>query len=142
MSTMPEPVVTIAEMCSRLAISRSNFFWHIQKGTFHRPHKLANGRSFFKANQAAENEAVKKSGIGINGVLFYERKRPRSTVSSKGSKRYGEVIDLLSELGISGLTATQIEEAISVSFTKKPEDLTSSSVLRTIFKYLSNPKDV
>ena len=143
MST-PEPVVTIAEMRSRLAMSRSNLFWHMKKGTFHRPSKLANGRSFFTSQQAEENERVKQTGIGINGeyVLFYERQRSRSKVSRKKPERHSEIISLMADLGLSDVTATQIEEAISVSFTTKPEDLTTSPVLRTLFKYLSGAKDV
>ena len=141
---MSQPVITIAEMCCRLAMSRSNLFWHLQKGTFHRPNKLANGRSCFTSQQAQENERVKKTGIGINGdhVLFNERKRPRSTVSRKGSERHVEVIGLLNELGISGVTAKEIDQAISHAFPTKPEDLTTSPVLRTLFKYLSGAKDV
>jgi predicted DNA-binding transcriptional regulator AlpA len=140
----PEPVVTIAEMCNRLSMSRSNLFWHLQKGTFHRPRKLANGRSFFTAHQAAENESVKKTGIGINGeyVLFYERHTHHSKTSNKTTERYAEVISLLQELGLSGLTASQIKSAISDSFTSTPKDLTASPVLRTLFQYLSCPKDV
>ena len=142
--TKPEPVVTIAEMCSRLSMSRSNLFWHMKKGTFHCPSKLANGRSFYTEQQAEENESVKKTGVGINGeyVLFYARQRSRSKVSSKKPERYSEIISLMSELGISGLTASQIKAAISDSFTSTPEDLTASPVLRTLFQYLSCPKDV
>lgn len=31
-------------MCSLLSMSRSQFYWHVRKGTFHAPLKLSNGR--------------------------------------------------------------------------------------------------
>jgi len=33
-------VVTLAEMCRQLQMSRSQFYWHVKKGTFHEPLRM------------------------------------------------------------------------------------------------------
>jgi predicted DNA-binding transcriptional regulator AlpA len=71
----PKAAITVSRMCSKLEMSRSQFYWHVKRGTFHAPLRLSNGRPYFNASQVEDNLKARELGIGVNGeyVLFYER---------------------------------------------------------------------
>src|ERR1700704_6200756 len=68
--------VSVASMCRLLKMSRSQFYWHVKRGTFHAPQYLAsNKRPYFTASMVEDNLRARESGLSVSGefVIFYER---------------------------------------------------------------------
>src|SRR5437764_3809063 len=95
-------VVSVAQMCRLLRMSRSQFYWHVKKGTFHAPQYLAsNKRPYFTASMVEDNLRVRESGIGINNeyVIFYERQAVERKAAEKKIKvNYPALIEGLKAL--------------------------------------------
>jgi len=78
----PKAAITVSRMCSLLEMSRSQFYWHVRKGTFHAPLKLSNGRPYYNASQVEDNLKARELGIGvkqrgIGGCRLLNRERCR-----------------------------------------------------------------
>ena len=90
---------------------------------------------------ALRNLEVKKNNIGVNGkiCLFYNFDRS-STSSPKNNspkkenkKKYTDIIEGLSCLGLTNIKVSQVEEAIKKSFPNGTEDVDEGEVLRAVF---------
>ena len=79
----PKAAITVSKMCSLLSMSRSQFYWHVKKGTFHAPLRLTNGRPYFNASQVEDNKKARELGIGVNGCLLYTSPSPRDRTRSR-----------------------------------------------------------
>lgn len=131
--------VSVSEMCRLLTMSRSHFYWHVRKGTFHAPLKLANGRPYFTASMVEDNLRTKETGLAVNGeyVIFYERQAAITTPEgSKPQADHSSLIEGLRSLGIPSVTHDQIEAALAVCFPKGTSGQDESQVLRAVFRYL------
>lgn len=140
----PKAAITVSKMCSLLGMSRSQFYWHVRKGTFHSPPKLSNGRPYYNASQVEDNLRAKELGIGVNGeyVLFYERD-PEPTKSAtatppppKPRQDHSELVDGLVALGLSGLTTSMIATAVEQCYPDGTAGLEHNDILRTVFRHL------
>lgn len=145
----PKAAITVSRMCSLLGMSRSQFYWHVKKGTFHEPLRLSNGRPYFNASQVADNVKAKELGIGVNGeyVLFYQRteetdKPTPAPKPTKPKQDYTELIDGLSSLGLSGLTNTVVAAAVDHCYPQGTDGHDESDILRTVFRYLKRAGSV
>ncbi|HBE70393.1 MAG TPA: hypothetical protein DDW52_19765 [Planctomycetaceae bacterium] len=140
-------VVSLAEMCRMLGMSRSHFYWHLKRNNFHQPLKLAsNGRPYFTAEMAQQNLDVKETGINVQGefVIFYER-RPESEkrqVETEPSRKPtlqptpdSPLAAGLQSLGMS-VNSDQIESALTACFPNGTGGDDEANVLRTIFRHL------
>ncbi|QDU94065.1 helix-turn-helix transcriptional regulator [Lignipirellula cremea] len=140
----PKAAITVSRMCSLLSMSRSQFYWHVKKGTFHSPLRLTNGRPYFNASQVEDNLKAREVGIGVNGeyVLFYERDAEPKTPASKPVEKphpkmdYGPLLDNLSALGLTGMTTTLVAAAVEACFPKGTAGEDENDVLRTVFRHL------
>lgn len=135
----PKAAITVSEMCQLLGMSRSQFYLHIKRKTFHEPLRLANGRPYFNASQVEDNLKAKELGIGVNGeyVLFYARSdEPPNTDKASATKRdCTELMDGLESLGLS-VTQKQVLEALAAVYPKGTDRHDENDVLRTVFKHL------
>ena len=62
-------VVSVAQMCRLLKMSRSQFYWHVKRGTFHAPLYLAsNKRPYFTASMVEDNLRARETGNGRGRV--------------------------------------------------------------------------
>lgn len=146
----PKAAITVSRMCSLLGMSRSQFYWHIKKGTFHEPLRLSNGRPYFNASQVEDNVKAKELGIGVNGeyVLFYARdNEPKSPVSKpiekpKPKQDFTELLDGLSSLGLSGLTTTAVAVAVEHCYPQGTDGHDENDILRTVFRHLKRAGSV
>ena len=147
-SSQTKAVISVAEMCRQLGISRSHFYWHLKRGNFHEPLKLAsNGRPYFTADMASENLQVKETGININGeyVIFYERrteldrpqveKKQRTRKPTPQPTQESPLAVGLRSLGMD-VTFDQIESALTACYPSGPDGEDEANVLRTVFRYL------
>ena len=136
----PKAAITVSRMCSILEMSRSQFYWHVKRGTFHAPLRLSNGRPYFNASQVEDNLKARELGIGVNGeyVLFYERtdepQKPRETQPPKAD--HTELLDGLQSLGLTSVTAKQVVEAVAACYPKGTCNVDENDILRTVFRHL------
>jgi predicted DNA-binding transcriptional regulator AlpA len=137
----PKAAITVSRMCSLLKMSRSQFYWHIKRGTFHEPLRLVNGRPYFNASQVEDNLKARELGIGVNGeyTLFYERDNESKTTSiskPQSKQNHTELIDGLQALGVTDLTTTKVAEAVEHCFPKGTDGGDENDILRTFFRHL------
>ncbi len=139
----PKAAITVSKMCSLLSMSRSQFYWHVRKGTFHAPLKLSNGRPYYNASQVEDNIKAKELGIGVNGeyVLFYVRdnETPKPTAEPtkpKPKQDHTELMDGLSALGLSGLTTSIVASAVEQCYPQGTAGQDENDILRTVFRHL------
>ncbi len=138
--------ITVSKMCSLLEMSRSHFYWHIKKGTFHAPQRLSNGRPYFNASQVEDNLKAREIGIGVNGeyVLFYQRDNdtPKTSPTPKPKQDYTELLESLKSLGLNNLTNKQVVEAVGLCYPKGTVGQDDNDILRTVFKHLKRSGSV
>lgn len=140
----PKAAITVSRMCSLLEMSRSQFYWHIKKGTFHAPLRLSNGRPYFNASQVEDNLKARELGIGVNGeyVLFYQRDsettKTAKPVESKPKPKqdHTELMEGLSALGLTGLTTAVVSDAVEHCYPQGTAGQDENDILRTVFRHL------
>lgn len=133
--------ISVSKMCSMIGMSRSQFYAHVRKGTFHAPLKLANGRPYYNASMVEDIRKAREMGIGVNGeyVIFYERtvEAPRTPVApTKPKADYSDLLDSLQALGLGGLTLAVVEKAVTDCYPKGTTDVDEQDVLRTVFRHI------
>ena len=116
MSDKPiKAVVSVAEMCRLLGMSRSQFMHHVKSGTFHEPLRLESN----------------------NRPYLDERKRRYESSSTRTPRLvHAALIDGLKALGLSSVTASQIEAAMAACFPSGTANEDENAVLRAVFRHL------
>lgn len=132
---------SVAEMCRLLGMSRSQFYLHVKRGTFHEPMRLSNGRPFFTASQVEDNLKARELGVGVDGqyVLFYERK-PKDEIKvneDKPKTNISALVQGLKSLGLS-VSTEQAEAAVEACYPKGSAGIEETDILRTVFRHLKH----
>ena len=138
-SENPLKAVSVSSQCKLLNMSRSNFYWHIKRGTFHAPLYLAsNKRPYFTASMVEDNLRARETGVGVNGeyVIFYERQPTGTKTTTKTKADYSSLLDGLRTLGLSSITNDQLDAALDACFPKGTTDHDEANVLRSVFRHL------
>jgi predicted DNA-binding transcriptional regulator AlpA len=134
--------ISVSKMCSLMGMSRSQFYAHVRKGTFHAPLKLPNGRPYYNASQVDDNLKAREMGVGVNGqyVIFYERGEPCCLGPSKPVPKpkadFTDLIDGLSSLGLTNVTTAIVEKAVTDCYPKGTTAHDENDILRTVFRHL------
>ena len=132
--------ISVSTMCKLLSMSRSQFYWHVRKGTFHSPLKLPNGRPYYNASMVEDNLKARDMGIAVSGVfvIFYERTSdtPSKPAAPKSKMDYSDLMNSLQALGLSGLTTAIVEKAVSECYPKGTTNQDEQDILRTVFRHL------
>ncbi len=127
---------SVSSVCRQLGMSRSQFYLHVDRGTFSAPLRLpSNQRPYYTASMVEDILRARESGIGCNKeyVLFYDR-RPKQ--ESSGTKDYSSLIDGLKNLGLVGVTNQQVEASLAICFPKGTQGNNDSDILRSVFRHL------
>jgi len=130
--------ISVSKMCKLLTMSRSQFYWHVRRGTFHPPLKLPNGRPYYNASMVEDNLKAREMGIGVSGgyVIFYERGEADAKPSKPIARAKADgLMESLQSLGIT-VTAATVEKAVSECFPKGTVGQDEHEVLRTVFRHL------
>lgn len=134
--------VSVSDVCRQLSMSRSQFYLHVARGTFHAPLRLpSNQRPFFTASMVEDILLARKTGIGVNKeyVLFYDRQ----PIQKSGEVRdHSSLIEGLKNLGLAGVTNQQIDIALGICFPKGTQGQNESDILRTVFRQLKRSGSV
>lgn len=132
--------VSVSGQCRLLKMSRSQFYWHVKRGTFHAPLYLAsNKRPYFTASMVEDNLRARETGVGVNGeyVIFYERQPTCTKTEFKKPKvNHSALLDGLGSLGLNGVTTEQLEAALAACFPKGTSGQDEANVLRVVFRHL------
>lgn len=132
--------ISVSSLCRLLSMSRSQYYFHAKRGTFHAPLYLAsNNRPYFTASMVEDNLRARESGVGVNGeyVIFYERRGPgQKTEVNKPKVDLTSLVDGLRTLGLNKVTSEQVEAAVVASFPSGTDGQEESNILRTVFRFL------
>lgn len=132
--------ISVSSLCRLMNMSRSQYYFHAKRGTFHSPLYLAsNNRPYFTASMVEDNLKARETGVGVNGeyVIFYERRD--AAAKDEPTKPVIDVeslVDGLKTLGLNAVTAAQVEAAVKASFPNGAEGQEESNILRTVFRFL------
>jgi len=132
--------VSVSSVCRLLNMSRSQFYFHVKKGTFYAPLRLAsNNRPYYTASMVEDIIKARETGVGVGGdfVLFYERQPTvTKTQDIKPKADHSSLIEGLNLLGLAGVTTERVEAALVVCFPKGTTGQDEATVLRTVFRHL------
>jgi hypothetical protein len=132
--------VSVSHLCRLLKMSRSQFYFHARRGTFHSPLRLAaNNRPYFTASMVEDNLRARQTGVGVNGeyVLFYERlaSGPKPE-SSNGKSEVASLLDGLKASGLKTVTREQVEAALAACYPNGTTGQNENTVLTVVFRHL------
>lgn len=138
--TPPKAAVSVSAMCRQLRMSRSQFYWHVKRGTFHAPLYLpSNQRPYFTAAMVEDNLRARASGVSVSGeyVLFYERLPSAFAAAGKKPKAdHSALLEGLKASGLERVTADQVGAAVAACFPQGTNGHDDSTVLTTVYRHL------
>ncbi len=129
--------VSVSSVCRLLQMSRSQFYFHVKRGTFSAPLRLpSNQRPYYTASMVEDIITARETGIGVNGeyVLFYDRHTKAEVKDAKPD--HTGLLEGLVALGLKNVTVAQVEAALAVCFPKGTTGQDEANVLRIIFRHL------
>jgi hypothetical protein len=140
LESSPKAALSVAAMCRLLSMSRSQFYWHVKRGTFHAPLYLqSNKRPYYTASMAEDNLLVRQSGIGVNNqyVIFYERQPTGTNAEGKKPKaNHSSLVDGLKALGLKTVTPEQVEAAVAACSPNGTSGQDENMILTMVFRHL------
>lgn len=139
-------VVTVAEMARMCGLSRSRFY-QLLGLTFPWPvYDLQTQRPFYLEEQQVVCLEVRRRNCGIDGkpVMFYARRLPTTSATKprwvkrpvSKSNEYADLIAGLKSLGLTDVTAAQVEAAVKAKFPQGSKQVAQAEVLRAVFVHL------
>jgi hypothetical protein len=138
-------VVSVAEMARMCSLSRARFYQLVNEGVFPPPlYRIETRRPFFNQDMQEVCLEVRRKNCGINGkpVLFYARRFTPSTIAkakrtpAPKTNKHADLIDGLRALGLTTVTASQVEWAFQQSFPHGKVGIDDETVLRAVFLHL------
>ena len=151
MSTNSETkfAVSVASMAKMVGLSRSRFYQLMESGVFPRPERHAEtGRPYYSEEQQKVVLEVRRRNCGINGqaVLFYARRLPSAMTPAKPKRSKttpvkptpkvepnADLLDALQALGLVGVTAKRVTDAVGVIFPNGTVGVEQGEVVRAVF---------
>ena len=138
--TLLKAAMSVSSQCRLLKMSRSQFYWHVKRGTFHAPLYLAsNKRPYFTASMVEDNLRARETGVSVNGnfVIFYERQPTATKTEAKKPKvNHTVMLEKLHASNLKGVTSEQVEAALAATYPNGTNGQDEDTVLRAVLKYL------
>jgi hypothetical protein len=132
-----KPAVSISEMARMVGLSRQRFHQLVKAGVFPSPQVGSETRrKFYDQTAQASCLEVRKTNIGVNGklVLFYApRKRQKPA-----QENHADLVAGLRSLGLTSVTASQVEQAVKLLYPKGTKNFDPGEVLRAVFLHLKS----
>jgi hypothetical protein len=137
-------VVSVAEMARMCGLSRARFYQLVNEGVFPSPlYRIETKRPFFNQDMQEVCLEVRRHNCGLNGrpVLFYARRLgvpmlKAKTTPPKNSHKHADLIEGLRLLGLTTVTAAQVEGALERCMPNGKSGLDDETVLRSVFLHL------
>jgi len=140
MSHEAKAAVTVAEMARMCSLGRSRFYQLI--GTaFPKPSRDDRGRPFYDAEQQQVCMEVRRRNYGIDGrpILFYAPRHSAPVARRKPQRkkapsiRYTKIVEGVRALGLTMVTAVQVEAVIKRLFPDDTDGVDPGEVIRQVF---------
>jgi hypothetical protein len=136
--------ISVSDMARRVGLSRQRFTQLVSEGVFPAPvYDVQTQRPFYTSELQERCLEVKRRNVGVNGrvVLFYTKRLPAPAPTGKPSNgqangHYAELLDGLKGLGLTSVTAAQVEAAVKTLYPKGVKAVPIGDVLRTVFLHL------
>ena len=139
-------VVSVSEMARMVGLSRARFYQLIGAAFPHPLYDVATCRPVYPEELQQVCLEVRRRNCGIDGkpILFYAR-RPGTMVSVPKARRkptpaqkspYAEIVEGVRALGLTSVTAAQVEEAVGALYKLGTEGVDQGDVIRTVFLHL------
>jgi len=139
MSDEFKAAVTVAEMSRMCSLSRSRFYQLIGSA-FPAPSRDDRGRPYYDAEQQAVCLEVRRRNYGVDGrpILFYAPRHSAPAPKRKPKpKQVGQgthaVLDGVRALGLTMVTAAQVDATIKQSFPAGVDGVDPGEVIRSVF---------
>jgi hypothetical protein len=137
-------VVSVAEMARMCGLSRARFYQLVEAGVFPPPlYRIDTKRPFFNQEMQEVCLEVRRRNCGMNGrpVLFYTRRFTTPMVKTKKTpapktNQYGDLSDGLRALGLTTVSAAQVESALRRCMPNGKSGVDDETVLRRVFLHL------
>ena len=132
-------LMTIAEVCELLGISKTRFYALQKRGIFPEPIRTSSNRPVFDQTLVQQCQEVVRSRIGINGepIVFNAKRVQEPSKKRPTSSGHGKHDDLILALGQLGLTVTKEQVATAVaSLPNQGEGLDEASLVKAVFLHL------
>ena len=133
--------ISVSAQCRLLKMSRSQFYWHVKRATFHAPLKLQNGRPYITAAMADDNRRARETGVTVSGeyVIFYERQPTSTKIGIKKFKNdLTALLDGLKALGLGTITNQQLESALTICFPDGTSGHDDNVILKRVYRHLKS----
>ena len=138
--TQPKAALSVSSQCRLLKISRSQFYFHVKRGTFHAPLYLpSNNRPYYTASMVEDNLRARETGVGVNGefVIWYERVPGVPKPEIKKSKvDPSALLEGLKASNLKTVTVQQIETALAACFPHGTSGQDENVVLQAVYRHL------
>ena len=139
-----QAAISVSDMARRVGLSRQRFTQLVSEGVFPAPvYDVLTRRPFYTSELQERCLEVKRRNVGVNGrvVLFYTKRLPAPAPTAKPSNgqtngHYAELLDGLKGLGLTSVTAAQVEAAVKKLYPKGVKGVASGELLRTVFLHL------
>jgi hypothetical protein len=139
-------VTTVADVARMVGLSRARFYQLQRAGVFPWPcYAVDTHRPIYTEEQQRECLEVRRRNCGINGqpVLFYARRlgavasarrpaRPRPSAPG-GAANHDETVEYLRGLGLTRVTAEQIESALRAEYPQGTDGVDRGTILGRLF---------
>lgn len=131
--------ISVTQMAKDLGLSRARFYQLSKSGAFPKPRYCdETKRPFYDLELQEICHEVRRRNCGINGkvIMFYSARRPVTPKSKpKASKKHVELIESLSDLGLSA-SAADVDAAIKTCFPSGIKGVEQGEIIRAIFLFL------
>jgi hypothetical protein len=149
MSNLPT-VLSVSQMAKVLQISRARFYQCLAAGYFLKPqYTEETRRPYYTAEMAEANLNAKRTNVGVNGkiCLFYHPRSdsfsptpkisgPKTTKEKTDKNAYADLMEGLAALGLSGITSSQIQSALSHCYPDGYQNIAEGEVLKSLYLYI------
>ncbi len=141
----PRAAVSVSDMARAVNLSRSQFYSYIKRGVFPMPvYSLATKRPQYLMEAQQDILEVRTTGIGVNGeyTMFYLRRggpaqtqQPRRERASTAAALHSEVLEGLKGLGMAGVKAADVEQALRLLFPTGVAGKEATDLLPVVYRH-------
>lgn len=137
-----KPIVSIAEICQMVSLSRSRFYQLLDSGFFPKPkYDERSKRPYYDAPLQKQILESRETGIGADGsyLLFYSPRQKKESRSFLKQKKQAdpvsqELTDILNSMGVE-IAFTEVQKALDKLYPDGTEGIDQGLVTRELYRH-------
>ncbi len=133
-------VCSVAEMASKVGLSRARFYQLQKAGIFPQPvYCIRTKRPFYSLDLQQKCIQIRKTGMGLNGQpVVFNKPRQKGKSQNTADPKCKEFALALNRMGLN-VNANKVKDALCVLYPGgQAEGKNQNSVLSDLFRYFSN----